>query len=73
MDSAIRKHGQVNRIRWRLLKQFSYMTNARRALRLVNEIDDPNMLKQAIDWSINMMREDLSAFAANKDDAKPKN
>ena len=28
--------------------------------------------KGAIDWSINMMRDDLSAYAANKDDVSPK-
>lgn len=72
MDSSTRKRTQVERIRWRLVKQFSYMTNARRALRLVNEIDDPELLKGAIDWSINMMRDDLSAYAANKDDVSPK-
>jgi hypothetical protein len=72
MDSATRKRGQVARLRWRLVKQFSYMTNARRALRLVNEIEDPELLKRAIDWSIEMMRDDLSAFAANKDDVSPK-
>ncbi len=72
MDSATRKRGQVARLRWRLVKQFSYMTNARRALRLVNEIEDPELLKRAIDWSIEMMRDDLSAFAANKDEVSPK-
>jgi hypothetical protein len=48
------------------------MTNARRALRLVNEIDDPELLKGAIDWSIKMMRDDLSAYAANKEEVTPK-
>ena len=72
MDFAERKRTQVARIRWRLVKQFSYMTNARRALRLVNEIDDPKLLKGAIDWSIKMMRDDLSAFAANKDEVSSK-
>ena len=72
MDFAERKRTQVARIRWRLVKQFSYMTNARRALRLVNETNDPELLKGAIDWSIKMMRDDLSAFAANKDEVSPK-
>jgi hypothetical protein len=72
MDSSQRKRTQVDRIRWRLVKQFSYMTNARRALRLVNEIDDPELLKGAIDWSIKMMRDDLSAYAANKEEVTPK-
>ena len=49
------------------------MTNARRALRLVNEIDDPELLKGAIDWSINMLRNDLSAFSANKEFPKTDN
>jgi hypothetical protein len=67
MDFAERKRTQVARIRWRLNKQFSYMTNVRRALRLVNSTDDPELLKRAIDWSTNLMREDLSAIAANKE------
>jgi hypothetical protein len=73
MDHVPRKRTQVERIRWRLVKHFSFMTNARRALRLVSELDDPERIKQAIDWSVDMMREDLSSIAANRDDVRPKN
>lgn len=72
LNDAVRKKTQVERIRWRLRKQFSYMTNVRRALRLVGQLDTPDELKRAIDWSVEMMREDLSAIAANREDVGPK-
>jgi hypothetical protein len=67
-DTAIKKRTQVARIRWRLVKEFSFMTNARRALRLATQISNPVHLKQAIDWSVEQMRVDLSSLAANRDD-----
>jgi hypothetical protein len=72
MDLALRRRGQVPRMRWSLTKRFSYMTNARRALQLIDQTTNPVHLKQAIDWSVELMREDLASLAANKEDVGPK-